>query len=258
MIAQAVATARAAGVTGQILVRGDSAYGNGVVVAACRRAGARFSLVLTKNRCGGRRHRGDRRATPGPRCPTRVRSVIPTPGNGSLMPKSPKPLYTAFASTPHAVTARLIVRRVKDARYPDALFPVWRYHPFFTDTDEPTACRRYHPPPPRHHRNRVRRPHRRTPGAHALGTLRRQLGLDPVRRDRPQPAARRRRAGRRRPRRRPRGHPAPAHRQHPRPPGPTPTPTDPAPTHALALGTAWTALWHNTIGLQPTPRPVTT
>ena len=32
---------------------------------------------------------------------------------------------------------RLIVRRVKDARYPDALFPVWRYHPFFTDTDEP-------------------------------------------------------------------------------------------------------------------------
>src|SRR3954451_10400090 len=42
MIAQAVATARAAGVTGTILVRGDSAYGNGVVVAACRRAGARF------------------------------------------------------------------------------------------------------------------------------------------------------------------------------------------------------------------------
>lgn len=45
--------------------------------------------------------------------------------------------YTAFGSTNHPVTARLIVRRVKDARYPDALFPVWRYHPFFTDTDEP-------------------------------------------------------------------------------------------------------------------------
>ena len=49
MIAQAVATARAAGVTGQILVRGDSAYGNSTVVAACRRAGARFSLFLTKS-----------------------------------------------------------------------------------------------------------------------------------------------------------------------------------------------------------------
>ena len=41
MVAQAIATARAAGVTGQILVRGDSAYGTGAVVAACRRAGAR-------------------------------------------------------------------------------------------------------------------------------------------------------------------------------------------------------------------------
>jgi hypothetical protein len=47
--------------------------------------------------------------------------------------------YTAFASTPDAVTARLVVRRVKDARYRDALFPVWRYHPFFTNTDLPVA-----------------------------------------------------------------------------------------------------------------------
>ena len=30
-----------------------------------------------------------------------------------------------------------MVRRVKDARYRDALFPVWRYHPFFTNTDLP-------------------------------------------------------------------------------------------------------------------------
>jgi hypothetical protein len=43
--------------------------------------------------------------------------------------------YTAFASTPDRITARLVVRRVKDARFPDALFPVWRYHPFFTNTD---------------------------------------------------------------------------------------------------------------------------
>ena len=32
-----------------------------------------------------------------------------------------------------------MVRRVKDARFPDALFPVWRYHPFFTDTALPVA-----------------------------------------------------------------------------------------------------------------------
>jgi hypothetical protein len=47
--------------------------------------------------------------------------------------------YTAFASTPDRITVRLVVRRVKDARYRDALFPVWRYHPFLTNTDLPTA-----------------------------------------------------------------------------------------------------------------------
>jgi hypothetical protein len=45
--------------------------------------------------------------------------------------------YTAFASTKDAITARLIVRRVKDARHRDALFPLWRHHPFFTNSDEP-------------------------------------------------------------------------------------------------------------------------
>ena len=67
MVAQAIATARAAGASGQILVRGDSAYGTRAVVAACRRAGAQFSLVLTKNtavRAGDRRDRR-RRVDPG-------------------------------------------------------------------------------------------------------------------------------------------------------------------------------------------------
>src|SRR3954470_3547508 len=50
MVAQAIATARAAGATGKILVRGDSAYGNRAVVRACRRGNAEFSLVMTKNR----------------------------------------------------------------------------------------------------------------------------------------------------------------------------------------------------------------
>jgi hypothetical protein len=48
MVAQAIATARAAGVTGQILVCGDSPYGTRAVVCTCRRAGVNFSLVLTK------------------------------------------------------------------------------------------------------------------------------------------------------------------------------------------------------------------
>src|ERR1700752_740467 len=49
MVAQAIATARAAGASGKILVRGDSAYGNRAVVRACVRGNAEFSLVMTKN-----------------------------------------------------------------------------------------------------------------------------------------------------------------------------------------------------------------
>jgi hypothetical protein len=49
MVAQAIVTARAAGATGKILVRGDSAYGNRAVVRACRRGKAEFALVMTKN-----------------------------------------------------------------------------------------------------------------------------------------------------------------------------------------------------------------
>src|SRR6478735_1436942 len=89
MIAQAIVTARAAGVRGQILVRGDSAYGNRAVIRSCVRAGAQFSLALTATppsnapspRSTSRR---------GPRCATPVRCSIPTPVNGSPMPRSPK------------------------------------------------------------------------------------------------------------------------------------------------------------------------
>jgi len=49
MVAQAITTARAAGVSGLITVRGDSAYGNRAVIRVCRRYGAVFSLVLTRN-----------------------------------------------------------------------------------------------------------------------------------------------------------------------------------------------------------------
>lgn len=138
MIAQAVATARAAGVSGQILVRGDSAYGNSAVVAACQRAGGQFSLVLAKN-------------TPVAAAiaaipedawtPVRYPGAVRDPDTGGWISDAEvaETHYTAFTSTDTPVTARLIVRRVKDARYPDALFPVWRHHPFFTDSDEPVT-----------------------------------------------------------------------------------------------------------------------
>ena len=139
MVAQAIATARAAGATGKILVRGDSAYGNRAVVRACR---ARQRRVLP----GHDEEPGHRsgpsppsRTRPGPRCATRARCRIPTPGRGSPTPKSPRSPTPPSPHTNDRITARLVVRRVKDARYPDALFPVWRYHPFFTNSTLPTA-----------------------------------------------------------------------------------------------------------------------
>jgi len=49
MVRGAIATARAAGATGEVLVRGDSADGNSAVVGACVKAGARCSVVQAKN-----------------------------------------------------------------------------------------------------------------------------------------------------------------------------------------------------------------
>ncbi len=136
MVAQAIGTARAAGAAGQILVRGDSAYGNRAVVAACVRHGAQFSLVMTRNTATERAIAAIEDNAWTPVC---YPGAVQDPDTGAWISDAEvaEIAYTAFASTPDRITARLVVRRVKDARYHDALFPVWRYHPFFTNTEAP-------------------------------------------------------------------------------------------------------------------------
>ena len=139
MVAQAIGTARAGGASGPILVRGVSAYGNRKVVRACRRAGAQFSLVMTRNPAVDRALAAiDEDAWTPVSYPGAVRD--PDTGVWISDAEVAEISYTAFASTPDRITARLVVRRVKDARFPDALFPVWRYHPFFTNTDLPVEA----------------------------------------------------------------------------------------------------------------------
>jgi hypothetical protein len=136
MVASAIGTARAAGASGQILVRGDSAYGSRKVVRACVRHGARFSLVMTRNPAIERAIAAiDETAWVPVSYPGAVRD--PDTGDWISDAEVAEIPYTAFASTTDRITARLVVRRVKDARYPDALFSVWRHHPFFTNTDLP-------------------------------------------------------------------------------------------------------------------------
>ena len=112
MVAQAVATARATGVSGQILVRGDSAYGSRKVVRACRRRHAQFSLVPTRNTAV---QRAIDTIAEDAWTPVRYPGAVQDPDTGAWTSDAEvaETTYTAFASTKDAVTARLIVRRVK-------------------------------------------------------------------------------------------------------------------------------------------------
>ena len=139
LAARAIATARAIGCGGMIIVRADSAYYTAEVIAAIRRGGARFSVTVPMN--------------------SKVQAAIAAIPEGAWTPiRYPRAIfddqlgawvsdaevagtqYTAFAyDKDKAVSARLIVRRVRDLNKKAGagqgeLFPVWRYHAAFTDS----------------------------------------------------------------------------------------------------------------------------
>jgi len=138
MIAEAIRTARAAGASGEILVRGDSAYGNAAVVNACLKARAWFSVVLVKNPAVAR---AIAQIPDDAWVPVHYPGAVPDPDTGQLISDAEvaEIEFTAFASTSTPVTARLVVRRVRDRAKTAELFQVWRYHPFLTNTTDPTA-----------------------------------------------------------------------------------------------------------------------
>jgi DDE family transposase len=140
MVTEAVRVARAAGATGEILVRGDSAYGNSVVAAACLAAGARFSLVLVKNSTVTR---AIGTIPDQAWIPVQYPGAVLDPDTGEMISDAEVAevsAFTAFGSTDHPVTARLIVRRVRDRARAEELFPVWRHHPFLTNSLEPAPA----------------------------------------------------------------------------------------------------------------------
>ncbi len=145
MVREAIAVARAAGATGEILVRGDSAYGISSVVGACLKAGVEFSVALAKHRTVVRAIGG---ITENAWTPVHYPGAVVDPETGELISDAEvaEVPFTAFTATTQPVTARLIVRRVRDQARGDntdktgELFPVWRYHPFLTNSTEPTAA----------------------------------------------------------------------------------------------------------------------
>ena len=143
MAAEAVRAARAAGCTGTVVVRADSAFYGAPVAWAIRETGAFFSVTVRIDR--------------------KVAAAIAAIGEDAWTPiRYPRALwddqlacwvsdaqvaevtYTAFTAhrARRPITARLIVRRVKDlspaaAAGQDELFSAWRYHAVFTDSPFP-------------------------------------------------------------------------------------------------------------------------
>jgi hypothetical protein len=138
MVRDAITTARACGASGRILVRGDSAYGTSEVVNACLRAGVMFSVVLAKNPAVAAKIA---QIPDDAWVPVQYPGAVVDPDTGQLISDAEVAEidYTAFAKAKKPVTARLVVRRVRDRAKHDELFPVWRFHPFLTNSDEPTA-----------------------------------------------------------------------------------------------------------------------
>jgi len=139
LAAQVIGTARDCGCTGTIIVRLDSAFYNAAVIGAIRRAGARFSVTVPVNASV----RAAIAAIPGDAwTPIRYPRAIWDDQLGAWISDAEvaETRYTAFTSKKgQAVTARLIVRRVRDlnkkaAAGQDELFPVWRHHAVFTDS----------------------------------------------------------------------------------------------------------------------------
>jgi DDE family transposase len=136
---EAVGTARATGCTGILVARADSAFYSAAFTGAVRRAGAFFSVTVQMN--------------------PHVQAAIAAIGEDAWTPiRYPRAVwddqlrawvsdaevaevpYTAFTSKKgQAITARLIVRRVKDLNRQAGhgqgeLFCAWRHHAIFTDS----------------------------------------------------------------------------------------------------------------------------
>src|SRR5271165_1298451 len=136
-VKQALTTARACGAE-TIMLRGDSAFGTKKVIFTCCEESVEFSLSVSRNKRITAALEGiDETAW----TPVHYPGAVADPDTGALISDAEvaETPYTLRLGRGRTLTMRLVVRRVKEARYPDALFPVWRYHPFVTNSALPTA-----------------------------------------------------------------------------------------------------------------------
>ena len=137
-VKQAIGTTRACGPCGTIMLRGDSAFGTKKVITTCVAEGVEFSLSVSRNK---RITKAIEAIDESAYTPVHYPGAVADPDTGLLISDAEvaETPYTVRLGRGRSLTVRLVVRRVKDARYPDALFPVWRHHPFVTNSELPTA-----------------------------------------------------------------------------------------------------------------------
>lgn len=138
-VREQIAAARDAGTTGTLVVRGDSAFYTAKTINACIDKDARFSVTVKMDpKIKAAIAAIPEDAWTGIKYPD---AVFDTQAGGWISDAEiAEVTYTAFTSKKgQAVTARLIVRRVKRlnpkaADGQDELFATWRYHAIFTDS----------------------------------------------------------------------------------------------------------------------------
>lgn len=139
MLREAITLARRAGATGMIVVRADSAFFTGPIIAAIRNAGACFSITAQKNvaiQTAIAAIGEDSWAEIAYRHPI----LDPETGARITHGEIAETTLTAFTNPTdnpgRAVTARLLIRRTPHLSRNDQgeLFRVWYYHAVFTDT----------------------------------------------------------------------------------------------------------------------------
>ncbi len=139
-VTDALITARKAGATGTLVLRADSAYYGSDVIGAATRQGARFSITALQDKAV---RTAIASIEPGAWTTIKYTNAIFDEDQQRWISDAEvaEIPYTAFTSKPKAkhVTARLLVRRVKDVN-PDnqsELFTAHRYHAVFTDSPLP-------------------------------------------------------------------------------------------------------------------------
>lgn len=140
-IAEAISRARAAGSTGELIVRLDGGFDNATVIAACRRAAVRDS-VTCRNDSKIRAAVSAIDDTAWTAIPSWSSHVDPNTGQTvESHADVAETSYTAFAGSKHPVTARLVVRRVRRLRPRNGQLELdtdlWRHHTVLTDRPEP-------------------------------------------------------------------------------------------------------------------------